>query len=380
MTPVYKLLVFRMIALIFLSGFFGVKTNAQEEVTLRIGDKAPAIKYSKWIKGNPLESLQGDRLYVLEFWATWCGPCRAAMPHLSRLQKEYEGKVSIIGVDVWEDKKKGEPYEAYLPAVEKFVKQNDANMAYSLFADNNDQHMGTNWLKAAGQEGIPSTFIVKDETIIWIGHPMALDSTLPKILNGSYNMIAYKELLEKQVDESKDLIVKWIKVTKPIQEAIAAKEYNKAFDLIEKGKADYPDLKFALNRMKFYTLLKESTNDEAIKFGNTWHKEDKNAAGAILDAVSREMSLLKSTYLWAARIYNKVGNEDSPFTLHTLATAYAKGGDYKNAVIYESKAVTKASAALKAAETGAMTKQILNEYEQALNNYEKALKTTGTKK
>jgi thiol-disulfide isomerase/thioredoxin len=75
------------------------QVNGQDKVSLRIGDLAPAIKYSKWLKGEPLTSFKGNQLYILEFWATWCGPCKGAMPHLTKLQKEYEGKATIIGVD-----------------------------------------------------------------------------------------------------------------------------------------------------------------------------------------------------------------------------------------------------------------------------------------
>src|SRR5579875_114505 len=184
--------IFQKSAFLFVMLRMGVPAVAQDEVTLRIGDPAPALQYSKWLKDEPVTSFDGGKLYVLEFWATWCGPCRAAMPHLTMLQKQYQGKIAIIGVNIWEDVKKGKPYNTYIPAVEKFVKQNNENMGYALFIDNNDQYMGNKWMKAAGQEGIPSTFIIKDGKIIWIGDPMALDSTLPKIMDGSYDMVVYK--------------------------------------------------------------------------------------------------------------------------------------------------------------------------------------------
>ena len=362
------------IIMICMMVFCGFRLFAQDPISLRVGDAAPSIKYAKWIKGSTVDKLNGDNLYVLEFWATWCGPCRAAMPHLTKLQKQYEGQVMIIGVDVWEDKKKGAPHNTYLPAVEKFVKMNDENMGYAVFADNNEQHMGNNWLKAAGQEGIPSTFIVKEGRIIWIGHPMALDTILPKILDGSYDMIAYKKAFEKEVTASRDLVADWTRVTKPIQESIAAAEYKKAWDLLEKAKEIYPDLRFALNRMKFYTLLTKVNQEEAIAFGDLWHMEDKNAAETILNAVAGVNNLSGSTYLWAVAKFENSPSDDSPFTLHTLASAYAKGGDYKNAINTEENAIKGAEATLKKSKTGAMTEEILKSYKQALAQYKNALK------
>lgn len=342
---------------------------AQNEPMLRIGDPAPALKYSKWIKGEPISSFDGNHLYVLEFWATWCGPCRAAMPHLTELQKQYQGKISIIGVNIWEDVKKGKPYNAYIPIVEKFVEQNNENMGYSLFIDNNDQYMGNKWMKAARQEGIPSTFIIKHGKIIWIGDPMALDTTLSKMLEDRYNIVAYKKQFEKKNDASQKLIDEWLNATKPIQDALKAKDYKKAIGLMDKARAEHRDLEFALDRMKFYTLLNQVSEPDAIAFGKQWLKEDGNAAGTILDVVSRQANLSKTTYSWAAKTYVKTGVEQNPFSFHILATVYANGGDFKNAVQYEEKAVKSAEAALEKAKTGAMTERILNEYKQALQNY-----------
>lgn len=346
-----------------------VSVFSQDAATLKIGDPAPALQYSKWIKGEPITSFEGNQLYVLEFWATWCGPCRAAMPHLTELQKKYQGRISFIGVNIWEDTKKGKPYSEYIPIVEKFVKQNNENMGYSLFIDNNDQYMGNNWMKAAGQEGIPSTFIIQNGTIIWIGDPMSLDTTLPKMLDGSYNMMAYKKSFENKNDASQKLVDEWIDATREIQTALSAKEFETAIRLIEKAKAEHPDLDFALDRMKFMTLLTHVSEAEAVAFGKQWQKQNNNAAGTILDAVSREANLTKTTYLWAAKTYEETSLEQNPFSFHTLAAVYSKGGDFAKAKQYEERAVKGAEAALEKAKTGAMTESILNEYKQALEKY-----------
>ncbi len=45
-----------------------------------------------------------DKAVLLNFWATWCNPCKAEIPHLNNLRKKYSGKFEIIGVLLEENK------------------------------------------------------------------------------------------------------------------------------------------------------------------------------------------------------------------------------------------------------------------------------------
>lgn len=353
-----------------------VQVKAQDEVTLHIGDPAPPLKYSKWLKGKPVASFKGDQFYILEFWATWCGPCKKAMPHLTRLQKEYEGKVTVIGVGIWEKVKEGEPYESSLPMVKKYVQGNSANMGYSVIADNNEQYMGNKWMRAAGQGGIPATFIIKDEKIIWIGNPAALDTTLPKIFDGSYDMAAYKVKFDKRVALYKKRFAANVSELKPVNDALAAREYQKAFELMDKLVAEKPTWRNTVNLMKFTALLKQGKEEEAIAFSDQWQKEDKDAATSVFITVHKEDSLSKSTYLWAAGLYESTTPKMNPLTYHMLASLYAKGGDYQSAVINEEQAIEGAKTALQKGEMmGTIMDYTVTEYKEALAKYKKAGKT-----
>ncbi|MEI3797067.1 MULTISPECIES: TlpA disulfide reductase family protein [unclassified Chitinophaga] len=356
----------------FVFSYAGTATG-QSKNKLSIGDQAPPLKYSKWIKGKPVKSFEGDHLYVLEFWATWCGPCKAAMPHLTELQKEYKGKATFIGVGVWEKVEEGKPYESSLPMLEKFVKGNDANMGYSVVADNNEQFMGNNWLKAAGENGIPSTFIIKNNQIIWIGHPGSLDSTLPGILNGTYDMAAFKASFDRKAEARRGEMATMQAALKPIQDAITNKDYKSSLSLMDKLVADSPQYKFMVDQMRFGVLLNYVNQQQAIEFAKELQKTNKSVPGIALSAVYNKNGFDKSTYLWAAKTFEEANpNLTNPVALDAVASCYAKAGDYASAIANEEKAVEGARKALKNGEmVGTIMDYTVVEYEKTLENYKK---------
>ncbi len=95
----------RIVALLlFCVAAFGVVAQPPQTASLSIGDPAPSIKVRKWIKGTPVTAFEKGRVYVVEFWATWCGPCIRGMPHLSELARKYKDKVTITGISILERK------------------------------------------------------------------------------------------------------------------------------------------------------------------------------------------------------------------------------------------------------------------------------------
>lgn len=92
-------------------GFKKCKHVKPDEL-LPVGAPAPAFKLKS--TGGEIVSLKGSRghVLVLDFYATWCQPCRMAMPGLQRLHRRYEGKpVKIIGISCAE--KERDPVEYF---------------------------------------------------------------------------------------------------------------------------------------------------------------------------------------------------------------------------------------------------------------------------
>lgn len=152
---------------------------------LDVGSQAPDLKIAEWVKGEKVDlSKDADkRVHVVEFWATWCPPCKISVPLLTDLQKKYGKDLDIIGVTkVDERNSKGD--------IREFVKQQGDAMGYTVAIDDNDKTYAA-YMDAAGAIGIPHAFVVgKDRRVYWQGSPLdpGLDRVLAQVIAGTYDI------------------------------------------------------------------------------------------------------------------------------------------------------------------------------------------------
>ena len=125
-----------------------------------------ALGKAEWITGAAPAAWEPGKLYVLECWATWCGPCIAAIPHVDELYDKYQDKgLRVIGMNVWEDGK---------DKVAGFVKTKGDGMSYPVAYVGKGGDFENTWLKPAGVRGIPHAFVVKDGKVLLTTHPSQL--------------------------------------------------------------------------------------------------------------------------------------------------------------------------------------------------------------
>ena len=269
------------------------------------GSPAPALKVVKWLKGDKIAKLEKDKTYVVEFWATWCGPCVQAMPHVTKLAKENPD-VTFLGVGIWEDDVDG--------VLEAFVEKMGDKIGYNLGYSGNEEGMAETWMKASGQNGIPSAFIVKNGVIQWIGHPMSMDQPLAEVKAGTFDLAAFKaEYYEEMAVQRAQMAARdeMVKIEGQYKEGQRA-EAKKALDaLVEK----YPTLKAQADDIRFGWL---GVEDEAA-----WTKEAEKRAK------SEKMNDRMGLYMFALGQTEEGGN----IKLGRKAVELALGGKELDAVL-----------------------------------------------
>ena len=131
-----------------------LEANKQRaEVDAMQGKPAPPLKLNYWMNTKPLkpEDLKG-KIVVVDFWATWCGPCLKSVPHNNALAKKYADKgVIFLGVCATKGGEK-------MPAT---VKQH--RIAYPTAVDINGATFA-----AFKADGYPDYYIIdRDGTLLW---------------------------------------------------------------------------------------------------------------------------------------------------------------------------------------------------------------------
>jgi thiol-disulfide isomerase/thioredoxin len=244
---------------------------------LIIGDTAPQISIGKWVKGDAVESFAKDQVYVVEFWATWCGPCLANMPHLASLQTEYGDKVRFIGVTAEEE----EVVSEFMTQDSRGGKPWSEVLTYTIALDR-DRETNTAYMEAAGQNGIPCAFVVgKTGKVEWIGHPAGIDDPLKQIVEGTWDSTkARAEFLAER--ESAEILEQ---MAPKINAALQKGDFKTGVELIDQLIAKFPENSNFKNA-RFQFLLKGQMFDEA------------NKTAAVLFEASRDDAMELNQLAW----------------------------------------------------------------------------------
>jgi cytochrome c biogenesis protein CcmG, thiol:disulfide interchange protein DsbE len=110
----------RYIASLVLTAAFGLLGLAATAPAwaLQVGDKAPAFSLPGATGDTPVTlQAQAGKVVYLDFWASWCGPCRQSFPWLNDMQKKYGAKgFTVMGINVDKKREDADKFLAATPA------------------------------------------------------------------------------------------------------------------------------------------------------------------------------------------------------------------------------------------------------------------------
>ena len=135
---------------------------------LKVGDVAPKINITDYIANVPDNKNLENKYILLEFWATWCGPCLQEVPHLNSLQEKFKDKKDLIFVSITEEKP------------DKILRTLKRIPFNSMVVSDQSGDTFTNFIKdKQGSYNIPVTILIDNKGIIkLIGHPRDLNDKL----------------------------------------------------------------------------------------------------------------------------------------------------------------------------------------------------------
>jgi len=245
-----------------------------------LGSAAAQLKVEKWIKGQPVDiaaCTAKSNVVVVEFWATWCAPCRATIPHLTDLQKKYKDKgISFVGISTEDE-----------ATVKKFVEKMGDKMDYSVAIDK-DGATSSDYMDAFGVSGIPHAFVVdKKGRIVWHGHPMSeLDGVLKEVLDGTFDLA-----LSQKRTEAKQKLEKLVKLISRDEEENkeAIEKLVKELEVLDKETGGFmPGKKFSLASLKQMMAFSKIVNEYAKAIMNDEDDSKVDAIAARMKAAAPE--------------------------------------------------------------------------------------------
>jgi thiol-disulfide isomerase/thioredoxin len=322
-----------------------VPASADEPVKpqLTVGSKAPPLTVAAWVRGDPIAAIEPGTVGIVEFFATWCVPCRRSMPRLSALTNKY-GPQGLRVIGVASNEPRGEP------DVRDFVSANADRIAYSIAWDA-DGRTTTAWMTASGNTSIPMAFVVdRTGAVAWLGNPLypagEFERAVEQVVAGTYDMEAAKATAAKRALDRKAAD----EILARLDEAWQMGKQREAMDLVDRAMAVDPIRLAPMGIDKFVTLaIRLNDPDAAYAYARTLvdktFKDDPALLAALASKILEHPGLARRDVdlaLAAATRAQELSKTDDPGVLDALARAHFDKGDAAKAVEFQQRAIAAA--------------------------------------
>lgn len=299
---------------------------------LEIGDPAPPLKIDRWLRGTPLTSFGDGNVYVVEFWASWCGPCRKSVPDMTAIERRFRARgFRVIAVNAAETDD-GQALESFLAA-----RGSDVDYAVGF---TKDEMTFRRWMWAARNTGLPWAFIIdRQGRVAWWGQPLedGFEAAIQSVLDGRLSITQAADAKSMQLERRRPL---W-DLQQKFWELVGQEKWEAALAIAERLAASRDELFYYEEATRFSLLFQRlDRRGEALALATStalkgWLAGKAEAqfamAGAILDSsglIPREIELAVAL-LEGARERTR---SQSPEVLARLATAYERQGRPKDAI------------------------------------------------
>ena len=118
------------VALLSLAAFF--RPSDEPGTAIEISGPMPALQGDAVVGGSVTPDVYRGKVVVVNFWASWCGPCRREQPGLQRLSEEYDGRVAFVGVNFTDDPAAAKEYVREFGVTYPSVRDPDGSIGFDF--------------------------------------------------------------------------------------------------------------------------------------------------------------------------------------------------------------------------------------------------------
>lgn len=290
---------------------------------LAFGDPAPRLSQGSYLRGEPVTAFEPGKIYVIDFWATWCPACIQLMPHVSALQTKYaDDNVVFIGQNVQEDDD---------AAVAAFVESMGDKINYRIALDDRslfvNGSMNARYLGGMGIGALPAAMIIdRDGRVAWFGLAGMMDTPLRQIVAGIYDLERARRVHQQEPAYmaflQEEILPLWY-----------SGDLDDALNALGDGVGQFPDLLGRASMLQAEMLMNLKRPAEALAtIKQTLPSLSKEPAQANLAARlimtaellegHRDLALAQQ----AAELAVASTDRQDPIYLDTLATVYWENG------------------------------------------------------
>lgn len=338
--------------------------NTYTQAPLTLGEQPPLLNIQQWLRGSPITKFEKEKVYLVEFWASWCNPCQKSIPHLNQIQEKYGPQgLEVVAIAANEAHGYGEAKGS--KPLAQFLKRRGQTMRYTVGYTAAQETYGE-WVEAARLSGLPWVFVIDREGLIaWIGQPFheSFDRVLAQIVANTHQ----REQLKRRHEINQQERVKGWDLADQFWQAMDRQDWQKALGFSQRLRRMDPDWFYyesamAFNLMWSYLDQKKSALQFAEDSLKGFLKEKPEGLGVIvhqllkadkIDAYTRDLA-----YRLTKQMLNLTRAED-PATLLMMAQVANLKGHNEKAEAYLNQAEVLADKGL--------VKQILEERKRLKN-------------